>query len=142
MLKFPKKQYKKEKTEFQKAVKRLDTIFSKYIRTRESFNDMNICFTCGTVKFIKQLDCGHYIGRQYYGTRWNEQNCQPQCTTCNYYNEGEKDIFEKKIDLKYGAGTAEKLKIMGRHKYNKKPSLFDLEYMTKEYREKYKRLKH
>ena len=64
-----------------KLVKKLDTIFSIYIRRKNAVNS----------------------------TRWDEVNFQVQCAGCNVFKYGEQYVFGNKLDIKYGSGTAERL---------------------------------
>ena len=91
-------------------VKRLDTVFSQYIRLRNA-NAQGIaeCYTCGVKKNWKQLQCGHFQSRKHYGTRFDETNCQVQCVSCNVYKYGEQYKFGVRLDKDFGQGTAESL---------------------------------
>jgi len=93
-----------------KIVKKLDAIFSQYIRQKNS-NDFGVatCFTCGKKDHWKKLQNGHFQSRKHYATRWLEKNCQVQCAGCNVFRYGEQFIFSKNLDEKYGDGTAEEL---------------------------------
>jgi hypothetical protein len=60
-----------------------DTYFSRYIRIYHSHEGKCTCYTCGDIKPIKEVDNGHYMKRQHKNTRYHENNCRPQCKTCN-----------------------------------------------------------
>lgn len=92
-------------------VKKLDTIFSQYIRRRFAKNEIAECFTCGKRDNWKNLQCGHFQSRKHYSTRWDSTNCQVQCAGCNIFKNGEQFIFGKRLDAKYGDGTADQLHI-------------------------------
>ena len=92
-----------------KIVKKLDTVFSQYIRQKNAINEIATCFTCGKQDHWKKLQNGHFQSRKFYSTRWDEQNCQVQCAGCNVFKYGEQFIFGRKLDEKYGEGTAEEL---------------------------------
>tara|TARA_R100001163_G_scaffold2920_2_gene4430 strand:+ start:9372 stop:9776 length:405 start_codon:yes stop_codon:yes gene_type:complete len=97
-------------TERSRLVKKLDKVFSKFIRTR--FVDdagFGECFTCGATKHWKEVDAGHFQSRGKYYTRWDEKNVQFQCKRCNGFRGGEQYEFAKQLDIKYGDGTAEDL---------------------------------
>ena len=94
-----------------KIVKKLDTVFSIYIRQKESVNDIATCFTCGKQDHWKKLQNGHFQSRKHYSTRWDEINCQVQCAGCNVFRYGEQYKFSLGLDQKYGEGTAEMLLI-------------------------------
>ena len=93
-------------------VKRLDTVFSLYIRLRYANNEMVECYTCGKVShFKKGMQCGHFQSRKSYSTRWDIDNCMVQCYGCNVMKYGEQYKFGLKLDKEFGEGTAEKLLI-------------------------------
>ena len=94
-----------------KLKKELDKWFSLYIRLRDS-NEYGMvqCFTCGIVKpYNKGMQCGHFQSRIHLSTRFDEQNCQPQCVACNMFRQGEQYKFALQLDAEYGEGTAEEL---------------------------------
>ena len=74
-------------------VKKLDAVFSEYIRRRYAKNDIAQCVTCGKKDHWKNLQAGHFISRKHYATRWNEENVQVQCVACNVYRYGEQYLF-------------------------------------------------
>lgn len=94
-----------------KLVKKLDTIFSIYIRRKNSLNNISTCITCGKKDHWKKLQNGHFQSRKHYSTRWDEVNCQVQCAGCNVFRYGEQFVFGNKLDQKYGSGTARRLHI-------------------------------
>jgi len=64
--------------------KKLDTIFSTYIRLKYADEDLNVkCFTCDKVYHYKKIQNGHFYSRSILSLRWDEQNCRPQCYGCN-----------------------------------------------------------
>ena len=71
-------------------VKKLDTIFSIFIRLRKA-NELGevSCYTCGKKDHYKKMQCGHFMSRKHYSTRWEELNCQVQCYSCNVMRYGE-----------------------------------------------------
>lgn len=106
--KYPKKtKTKKRKSIHEKSAKELipivDRPFSELIRLKYSDdNGYCRCVTCGSVHFWKDIDCGHFQPRARIATRFDERNCRPQCTRCNYYRHGEPDIFREKLIEIYG----------------------------------------
>ena len=92
-----------------KLVAKLDTVFSQYIRQRDSVDGLCTCCTCGIKKPIKQMQCGHFITRSKYATRWDEDNCAAQCVGCNMFKQGEQYKFSIFIDRKFYAGKAEEI---------------------------------
>lgn len=69
------------------AMNLADIYFSRYIRLKHSFEHNGKrfvnCYTCPSVVPIKQSDNGHFIKREHKATRYHENNCRPQCKTCN-----------------------------------------------------------
>jgi Bacteriophage Lambda NinG protein len=98
-----------------KLFKILDDVFSKYIRLRDCLHTTGTkqygrCITCHKVYLIEDLHCGHFQDRDRKGTRYDERNCNGQCETCNSFNDGMIEVYEKEIDKKHGLGVAEELK--------------------------------
>lgn len=116
-------------------VKKLDTIFSLYIRLRKANKEgVAECYTCGIKKHFKELQCGHFQSRKHYATRWREDNCQVQCYSCNVMRYGEQFKFGLKLEKEYGYAHPEIL--MNLSKTTVKFSNDDLNDMI----EKYKKL--
>jgi len=90
-------------------VKKLDAIFSLYVRLRNAKNEIATCYTCGKKDHYKKLQCGHFQSRKHYSTRWDETNCQVQCYSCNVAKYGEQYIFGNNLNNDFGANTSEKL---------------------------------
>lgn len=99
----------KEKTSAQ-LKKDLDTIFSRYIRLKHSHNEMCTCYTCGKVLHWKEIQNGHFIPRNILITRWDENNCRPQCVGCNVFGNGKILDFEDALIKEFGKKEVEKLK--------------------------------
>jgi hypothetical protein len=76
-------------------VKNLDTIFSIYIRRKDAINDIAECVTCGKKDHYKNLQCGHFMSRSNYSTRWEENNVGVQCYGCNISRSGEQYKFSQ-----------------------------------------------
>jgi len=106
----PKKQTKPTIT---KLKKKADTIYSRATRLRHANmvdgDWVAECITCKATKPIKQLQCGHFMSRQYNATRFDQENTAPQCYGCNVMQQGRQYQFGIEIDLLYGTGTAKKL---------------------------------
>jgi len=94
-----------------KLVKKLDTVFSQYIRLKDADNEIATCFTCGKKEHWKKLQNGHFQSRKHYATRWDEQNCQVQCAGCNVFRYGEQFLFAKYLDERFYAGLSDELYI-------------------------------
>ena len=73
-----------------KLVKKLDFIFSQYIRKKNADKNGNCtCCTCGKVLHWKEIQAGHFMSRKHYSIRWDERNVHPQCVACNVFRYGE-----------------------------------------------------
>ena len=114
-----------------KLVKKLDAVFSQYIRQSNSVNEIATCFTCGKKDHYKKLQNGHFQSRRHYSTRWDETNCQVQCAGCNVFRFGEQFIFSQNLDNKFGEGTARRLHIQAQQTI--KFADFELEEMINHY---------
>jgi len=90
-----------------KLVKKLDAVFSQYIRRRYADkNGLAQCVTCGKKDHWKKLQAGHFISRKHYSTRWDETNVQVQCAGCNVFRYGEAYLFSLWLDTNIGEGTS------------------------------------
>ena len=102
------------KTSRKTLVKKLDAVFSEYIRRKYADkNGIVSCYTCGKKKFWKGdwMQNWHFISRKSRILRWRESNCRPQCYSCNVMRYGESYIFGVKLNEEYGYNIAEELLI-------------------------------
>jgi len=114
-----------------KLVKKLDTVFSKYIRVNSANkNGYCTCVTCGVVKHWKEIQAGHFMSRKHYSTRWDERNVSSQCVSCNMFKQGE----QYKFSLFLGKDQAEVLYL--KSKETVKFTNNELEEMIKDYEAK------
>lgn len=97
------------KSERSRATKEADRVFSLYIRQRGSNGTHNFCFTCGVYLEIGSLQCGHFMKRGFFNTRWHELNCWPQCNDCNVEKRGNLVVYRKILVSKYGELAVEGL---------------------------------
>tara|TARA_R110002020_G_scaffold172845_1_gene363355 strand:+ start:11 stop:418 length:408 start_codon:yes stop_codon:yes gene_type:complete len=99
-----------------KLKKELDTYFSLYIRLRDADSLGFVqCFTCQRFKHYKSgMQNGHFQSRSFLSTRFDEENCQPQCVGCNMFKSGEQYKFSVNLDNKYGDGKAKELEFKAR----------------------------
>lgn len=75
-----------------------------------------VCITCPrrvlfkdrNGSFIRTAHAGHFMPCHKENTRFNDENVNGQCGSCNY-NQGEQYKYAKALELKYGNGTADKL---------------------------------
>lgn len=116
-----------------KLVKKLDVVFSKYIRLSSADSrGMCTCVTCGRQYHWKNIQAGHFMSRKHYSTRWDERNVKSQCVGCNMFKSGE----QYKYSLFLGSELANDLYL--KSKELKKFSITDLEQMIDEYTTKLK----
>ena len=115
---------KNKKISRSSLIKRLDKVFSLYIRIKNS-NDFGItkCVTCNKEDHYKNMQCGHFISRKHYILRWDEENCNVQCVACNVFRYGE----QYKYSLFLGTKLSKKL-------YNKSKKLIN--FTTSELKDK------
>ena len=99
-----------------KLKKELDKWFSLYIRLRDADSLGFVqCFTCQRFKHYKSgMQNGHFQSRSFLSTRFDEENCQPQCVGCNMFKSGEQYKFSVNLDNKYGDGKAKELEFKAR----------------------------
>ncbi|QDP47373.1 MAG: putative protein ninG [Prokaryotic dsDNA virus sp.] len=114
-------------------VKKLDKVFSLYIRQRYKDNEIVQCVTCGTRKHWKEVDAGHFVSRKHYATRWSSENVHVQCKYCNGFKAGQNYLMGKYIDRTYGEGKADEL--IQESRQIKKFSNEDLKEMIEYYKE-------
>ena len=135
----------KRKISHKGLVKKLDTLFSKFIRQRDSlkkepWDKTNVCkcCTCGKINLDveKRVHAGHFQKRDNWNTRYDERNVHAQCHQCNTFKGGRDFEFGLYIDKKYGPGTAESLYIKA--KLPRKWYRVELEEMIKIYQNKLK----
>ena len=87
------------------AVRRADTAFSLYIRTRDSqefFGEQFRCISCGRILPIEQADAGHYVNRSHNALRYSEENVHAQCRHCNRFDEGNMSGYRRGLLEKIG----------------------------------------
>lgn len=119
-------------------IKKLDIVFSKYIRLRDSTNGMFICCSCGQMKPYEMADAGHFINRRWMSVRWREDNVHAQCSACNRFDEGNAAGYARFMDKKYGPAHVDSL--MALKNAGQKWSDFEVELLIKEYKQKTKDL--
>ena len=118
-----------------KLVKKLDTVFSQYIRLSNADNNgYCTCVTCNKTFFWKEIQAGHFMSRKHYSTRWDERNVKPQCVRCNIYNQGEGYLYSL-----YLGDKLSKILLYESRELRKFTNI-ELEEMIKDYSERLKKL--
>ena len=101
----PKRRKRKVKGEetLEDLVKKLDKVFSLYIRLRDVMpSGLFRCISCGQIKPYSQEDCGHYISRTNMITRFDEDNCNGECRACNRLSSDHLIGYRKNLITKIG----------------------------------------
>lgn len=132
---------RKKRPAAKKTIKHLDDklwkLFSKFIRMRDANdNGIVLCITCGTPRFWKNCDAGHFIGRQHKRVKFHEWNVNGQCKPCNGWGQGEQAKYEIAINNKFGCGTSDSLRVI--KKLGKIPNRIWYEVMISVYEKKVK----
>jgi hypothetical protein len=88
----------KKRPSAKSLIKKADKLASEYVRRvyANSYGTVQ-CYTCGTIKPIKEMTNGHFVSRRKYQTRWMLDNMRPQCYQCNICFKGEQFKFGKKL---------------------------------------------
>jgi hypothetical protein len=116
-----------------KLVNKLDSVFSLYVRQRDSdSNGYCKCITCGESSHWKKIQAGHFISRKHYATRWDEENVYAQCIACNVFRYGEQ--------YKYSLSLGQKLskRLLSKSREIVKFTNYELEDMIEKYKKKLK----
>lgn len=120
-------------------IKKLDKVFSAYIRLRDTMpSGFFKCISCNQIKPFEQGDNGHYVNRQHMSLRFSEMNCNMQCRKCNRFDEGNIMGYRQSLVRKYGEQRVELLEAQ-KHE-TKHWSDFEIEAMIKHYTSEVKRL--
>ena len=118
-----------------KLVKKLDTVFSQYIRLSNADNNgYCTCVTCNKTFFWKEIQAGHFMSRKHYSIRWDERNVKPQCVACNVYRAGE----QYKYSLYLGNNLSKTL--LEESRELRKFTNIELEEMITDYSDRLKKL--
>jgi len=118
-----------------KLVKKLDVVFSQYIRLSNADNNgYCTCVTCNKKFHWKEIQAGHFMSRKHYSIRWDERNVKPQCVACNVYRAGE----QYKYSLYLGNNLSKTL--LEESRELRKFTNTELEEMIADYGERVKKL--
>lgn len=130
-----------ERQEWRKARDKVDAEFSRFIRLRDTVLHpgatvrVGHCVTCGNLKPWEHLQCGHWIKRGFFGTRWSEWNCHAQCDFCNDPKRGggREPEHEAAIKRLHGEAMPDRLRAEKKLKA-RRPHLSRLVEMAKEFK--------
>lgn len=122
-------------------VKKLDTVFSKFIRLRDT-KQWNFkygrCISCGRVLPFDKLQCGHYHSRTHMNTRFDERNCNAECVSCNIFSADHLIGYRENLIKKIGEREVELLNV--RAHQSKNYTCSELEILIKYYEQEVKKL--
>ena len=122
--------------------RKLDKVFSEYIRLRDSKPyDYKYfrCISCGQIKPFEQMDAGHFVGRTHRATRWDEENVNGECRACNRMSADHIIWYQRNLEQKIGRDRVEML--LARGKQTKKWSAWELETLIGYYKKEVERLR-
>ena len=129
-----------KKTKLSTLEKKLDKIFSQYIRLEQADDKgMCICVSCGVMKHWQDIDAGHFYSRRHRSVRWDEMNVHPECKWDNRFNVDHLHGYFAFMLNRYGEEKMQELtdRKNGTVKYTR----LGLESMIEHYTEKVKQLK-
>lgn len=136
--KWPKTKSKKTASK-PNLIRKLDRIFSLYIRLRDVMpSGYGRCISCGKIKAFEDLDCGHFHSRTHMATRYDEDNCSAECRFCNRFSADHLISYEVNLKEKIGENRFELLNVKAHS--CKHLSDFELETMIRYYREEVRKL--
>lgn len=128
-IKRKKKEGGRRKTDY---VKKLDKVFSLYIRLRDCYpNGMFRCISCGQFKPFEQADAGHFFSRTHMSTRFDEENVHGECRHCNRFKADHLIGYRENLIKKIGQQRYDLLEWKSRQV--KKWSDFELNELIKYY---------
>lgn len=94
-------------------VKKLDKVFSQYIRLRDVMpSGFFKCISCGKIKPFADADCGHYHSRTHMATRFEEDNCHCECRFCNRMSADHLIGYRENLITKIGFSRVERLNVL------------------------------
>lgn len=121
-------------------VKKLDRVFSLYIRLRDAMpGGLTKCISCGHIKPFSSMDAGHYISRTHMATRFSEYNVHSECSYCNRFRADHLIDYRENLIRKIGQNMYDILLWQG--KQTKKWSDFELQQLIVYYTEQVKTLR-
>lgn len=123
----------------QTAQKKLDRIFSEFIRLRDTKEGYGHCCSCSKMILYAQGDAGHFINRRWMPTRWREDNVHLQCRSCNRFDEGNASGYTLFMIDKYSREHVEFLRALSKEYGGY--SVIEIDLLTKDYKDKVKKFK-
>ena len=120
-------------------IKKLDRVFSRYIRLRDAMpNGMCRCISCGRIKPLKEIDAGHFHSRRFMSTRFDPMNVNGECRFCNSYDSDHLLGYRENLIRKIGVSNFNYLTVKANQ--TKKWEDWELEKMIEYYTAEVNRL--
>lgn len=110
---------KTKKKTLAKLLNDCQTIFNKYIRSRDSEDGYFTCISCSRILPVDKMNAGHYVpvrGGSYL--RFSELNTHGECEGCNCFDEFHLIGYRKNLIEKIGPEAVEWLEL-NRHTVKK-----------------------
>lgn len=107
---------KTKKSDKRKLIEKLDAVFSQYIRLKDATPNTGyvVCSTCGKMHHWTKIQNGHYVSRARMALRFCEDNCHPQCVSCNVMQHGNMLAYRRFMVRTYGEKFTDELELRGR----------------------------
>lgn len=123
-------------------VRKLDRIFSEYIRLRDSraygYKYFR-CISCNKILPFEMADAGHFIGRTHMSTRFDEQNVWCECRGCNRFSADHMIYYQRNLEQKIGKTKVDLL--IARGKQTKKWTTWELDILIRHFSAEVDRMK-
>lgn len=116
--------------------KRLDEVFNRWIRKRDSLpGGVFKCISCSAIRPTSLMHAGHFHSAGHNkATRWDEVNVNGQCVRCNTFLGGNLLGYREGMLKKYGKKVVDDLEIK---RFNKsKMTSFEIDLLIKHYQNK------
>ena len=95
-----------------KLVKKADSIFSTYIRLRDSDKKWYVkCPLCWCKLPRKKAQNMHFITRSCWLYRYDEDNCHAWCMRCNVILNGNYIEYTRYMQIKYGISAIDEMRV-------------------------------
>lgn len=101
---------KKKSLTRQDLIKKLDSVFSTFIRLRDcNEKGIVVCPLCWTKTPRKKAQNMHFISRWVMKYRFDEKNCHAWCMRCNVFLNWNYIIYTRWMQKKYGIAFVDNL---------------------------------
>ena len=126
------KKQKESKPSVSKLIKKLDAIFSRFIRLRDcDKKGFIVCPLCWAKIFWKLAQCMHFITRGCKLYRYDEINCHAGCKRCNVVLHWNYIVYTLWMIEKYWLEKVEEMKLNSKKTHKLKT--YELESMIDYY---------